>query len=375
MPKPSRNYYEILGVERDANAEEMKKAYRRLAREYHPDANPDNPAAEHKFKELAEAYSVLSDPQKRRDYDTFGTARSPFGPGGAGGFDPFDIFSSLFGGADPFGFGGGNRRTGGRARGSDLVVDLEVTLEEVVRGASKSVTIRNLQPCEKCSGSGAEPGTSPTRCSRCGGSGSVRSVQRSILGNVMTSFVCPQCHGAGEEIPSPCRECNGEGRMERLDEVSFDVPPGVEDGSQFRISGRGEAGHRGGRSGDLFVRINLREDNRFRRRGNDLLASVAVSYPQAVLGATLELETIEGPVELRVPAGTQPGGMLRIRGRGVPLLGRPSARGDLLVEVRLEVPTHVNGEEEDLVRRLAAMRGEAVGESEGVMGKIRSLFR
>ena len=371
--RPNHDYYEILGVSRDATAEEMKKAYRKLAREYHPDANPGNAEAEHKFKLLAEAYSILSDPQKRRDYDTFGTARSPFG--GAGGFDPFDIFSSLFGGADPFGFAGGARRTGGRARGSDLVVDLDVTLEEVVRGASKTVTIRNLQPCEKCAGSGAEPGTSPTRCSRCGGSGSVRSVQRSILGNVMTSFVCPQCHGAGEEIQSPCRECNGEGRMERLDEVSFDVPPGVEDGSQFRISGRGEAGHRGGRSGDLFVRIGVREDNRFRRHGSDLLASVAVSYPQAVLGTTLELETIDGPVELRVPPGTQPGARLRIRGRGIPLLGRPTARGDLLVEIRLEVPPHVDGEEEELVRRLAVVRGEAVGESEGVMGKIRSLFR
>jgi molecular chaperone DnaJ len=373
MPAASRDYYEILGIHRDAGAEEMKKAYRRLAREYHPDANPGDPHAEHKFKELAEAYSVLSDPQKRRDYDTFGTARSPFGAGAPGGFDPFDLFSSLFGGADPF--GSFNQRRAGRSRGSDLVVDLEVTLEEVVRGASKSVTIRNLQACRRCSGSGSEPGTSASRCSRCGGSGSVRSVQRSILGNVMTSFTCPQCHGAGEEISHPCQECHGEGRTERLDQVSFDVPPGVEDGAQFRITGRGEAGHRGARAGDLFVRVTVREDDRFRRRGSDLLASVTVSYAQAVLGAVLELEALEGPVELRVPPGTQPGAVLRIRGRGIPLLGRPSGRGDLLVQVQLEVPTHVNGEEEELVRRLAELRGEVVGESTGVMGKIRSLFR
>jgi molecular chaperone DnaJ len=373
MAATNRDYYEILGISRDAGADEMKKAYRRLAREYHPDANPGNPEAEHKFKELAEAYAVLSDPHKRREYDMFGTAKSPFGAGGAAGFDPFDIFSSLFGGADPF--GAFTQRRGSRSRGSDLIVDLEVTLEEVVKGASKTVTIRNLQPCDRCSGSGSEPGTSPSRCTRCGGSGSVRAVQRSILGNVMTSFTCPQCNGAGEEISTPCRECHGEGRMERLDEVSFDVPPGVEDGSQFRITGRGEAGHRGGRSGDLFVRIAVREGNRFRRRGNDLLAKVAVSYAQAVLGTVLELETFEGPVELRVSPGTQPGTTLRIRGRGVPLLGRPTGRGDLLVEVQLDVPTHVSGEEEELVRRLAELRGDAVGDSTGVMGRIRSLFR
>ena len=372
MPATSRDYYEILGVQRDAGAEELKKAYRRLAREYHPDANPGNPQAEQKFKELAEAYSVLSDPQKRRDYDTFGTARSPFGAGGPGGFDPFDLFSSLFGGADPFGF---SQRRGARSRGSDLVVDLEVTLEEVVRGASKTVTIRNLQSCERCGGSGSEPGTHPTRCSRCGGSGSVRAVQRSILGNVMTSFMCPQCQGAGQEISSPCHDCRGEGRTERLDEVSFDVPAGVEDGSQFRLNGRGEAGHRGARAGDLFVRVAVRDDERFHRRGNDLLAAVVVSYAQAALGATLELETLDGPVELRVPAGTQPGATLRIRGHGVPLLGRPTGRGDLLVQVQLEVPTHLSGEEEELVRRLAQLRGEPVGDSTGVFGKIRSLFR
>lgn len=373
MPAASRDYYEVLGVQRDAGAEEMKKAYRRLAREYHPDANPDNPQAEQKFKELAEAYSVLSDPQKRRDYDTFGTAKSPFGPGGAAGFDPFDLFSSLFGNADAFGFGG--QRRGSRSRGNDLVVDLEVTLEEVVRGASKTVTIRNLQACERCGGSGSEPGTSPTRCSRCAGSGSVRAVQRSILGNVMTSFTCPQCHGSGEEIANPCQECHGDGRTERLDEVSFDVPPGVEDGSQFRLTGRGEAGQRGARAGDLYVRVSVREDERFRRRGNDVVAAVTVSYAQAALGATLELETLEGPVELRVPAGTQPGATLRIRGRGIPLLGRPTGRGDLLVQVQLEVPTHLSSEEEELVRRLAQLRGEPVGDSAGVMGKIRSLFR
>jgi molecular chaperone DnaJ len=373
MPAARRDYYEILGVPRDAGTDDMKKAYRKLARQYHPDANPGDPEAEHKFKELAEAYSVLSDPQKRREYDMFGTAKSPFGAGGAAGFDPFDIFSSIFGGGDPF--GAFTQRRGSRSRGSDLIVDLDVTLEEVVKGASKTVTLRNLQPCERCSGSGSEPGTSPSVCSRCGGTGSVRAVQRSLLGNVMTSFTCPQCNGAGEEIVSPCSECHGEGRLEKLDDVSFDVPPGVEDGSQFRITGRGEAGHRGGRSGDLFVRINLRDDKRFRRRGNDLLAKVAVSYAQAVLGTHLELETFDGPVDLRVPPGTQPGDMLRIRSHGVPLLGRPSGRGDLLVEIQLDVPRHVSGEEEDLVRRLAELKGEAVGDSQGVMGKIRSLFR
>lgn len=361
----ARDYYEVLGVSRDAPDEGIKKAYRRLARQFHPDANPDDPHAEEKFKEIAEAYAVLSDPARRREYDLFGSAKAP-----TVGVDPFDIFASFFGG-DPF-------RTSGRRnpsrRGSDLVISLEVTLEDVVRGASRTATIHNLQGCDRCGGSGCEPGTRTSRCSRCGGSGAVRHVQRSVFGNVMTSFSCPQCHGSGEEIANPCRECNGEGRLERLDEIPIDVPPGVEDGMQLRITGRGEAGSRGGGAGDLYVQFKIAPDRRYQRRGEDLLTQLRVPLTQAALGAEIEIETFDGPVQVTVPPGTQPGKVLRVRGRGVPRLGR-AGRGDLLVEVDVEVPADLTREQEELLRRLAALRGEAVGEESGIIGKIRSVFR
>lgn len=363
------NYYEVLGVARDATPEDIKRAYRKLAREWHPDANPDNPHAEHKFKEIAEAYSVLSDPVRRRDYDLFGTAKVP-----AGGFDPFDIFASLFG-SDPFSSFRTSRRAGPQ-RGSDLVAGVEVTLEEVVKGATKTVTIRNLQSCERCSGSGCEPGTSPSRCTRCGGSGAVRSLQRSLFGNIMTSFTCPQCHGSGEEITTPCHECMGEGRLERLDENPVEIPAGIEDGQHLRISGRGEAGPRGGGSGDLYVEVHVLEDERFRRHGDDLEVQLPVSFAQATLGTTITFDSFDGAEELKVPAGTQPAEVLKIKGRGVPHLRR-SGRGDLLVQINVEIPKKVTAEEEELLRRFATSRGEAIGETPTrarIIGKIRGAF-
>ncbi|MGH2769883.1 MAG: molecular chaperone DnaJ [Actinomycetota bacterium] len=363
----ARDYYQILGVARDAQEEEIKKAYRKLARQYHPDANREDPQAEEKFKEIAEAYSVLSDPARRRDYDLFGSAKVP-----AGGFDPFDLFTSFFGG-DLFGGSASGRRGGRTGRGNDLGLELVVTLEEAVKGASKSATIHNLQGCESCRGSGCAPGTSPARCSRCAGTGAVRQVQRSIFGNLMSSFTCPTCRGTGDEIASPCKECNGEGRMERLDEIPIEVPAGVKDGIQLRISGRGEAGARGGGAGDLYVQIRVLPDERFVRRGDDLLTIHMVSMTQAALGAAVEVATFDGPAKLTVVPGTQPGKVLRIRGRGVPHLGR-AGRGDLLVEIRVEVPTDLSEEESQLLRQLAALRGEQVGEQAGIIGKIRSAF-
>lgn len=360
------DYYEILGVQRDASEEEIKKAYRRLARQYHPDANPDDPTAEQKFKELAEAYSVLSDPARRRDYDLFGTARVP-----GAGFDPFDIFRSFFG-QDPLGTFGGRRA--GPQRGSDLILQMNVALEDVIRGGAKSVTIRNLQTCERCSGTGCEPGTHPSRCNRCGGTGAIRNVQRSIIGNIMTSFTCPQCHGTGEQISEPCTECNAEGRLERLDEVSFDMPPGIEDGAQIRIAGKGEAGSRGGSTGDLFVQIGVEAHPRFQRRGDDLVVSAVIPVTQAALGATLTLETLDGPEELRIPAGTQAGDVLKLRNHGVPHLRR-AGRGDLLVQISVEIPKDLSAEQEELLRRFAAERGEKVGESAGLLRKIRDAFK
>ncbi len=360
----ARDYYEILGVERTATEEEIKKSYRKLARQYHPDANREDPEAEEKFKELAEAYGVLSDVGRRRDYDTFGTAKVP-----VGGFDPFDLFASFFG-ADPFRSYG---RRGESRRGNDLALELEVTLDEVVKGASKSVTIRNLTTCSTCHGSGCEPGTSPERCSRCAGTGAVRQVGRSIFGNVMTSYTCPQCHGSGEEIASPCKECNGDGRMERGDEIHINVPAGVDDGMQLRISGRGEAGRRGGGVGDLYVAIRVAPDEHFQRRGDDLITRLTVPVTQAALGASLDIDTVDAPATVAIPPGTQPGKVIRLKGRGVPHLGR-SGRGDLLVEVGVEIPTHLNDEESKVLRRLAALRGEQVEDEHGLIGKIRSAF-
>lgn len=358
------DYYEVLGVSRDAPEDEIKKAYRRLARNFHPDANPDDPEAERKFKEVAEAYSVLSDAKRRRDYDMFGTAKVP-----AGGFDPFDLFTSFFG-TDPF---GGFRSTG-RRRGNDLALTVHVTLKEVLTGASKKVTIRNLQTCSACSGSGCEPGTSPTRCTRCGGAGVVRQVQRSVFGNLMTSFTCPACHGAGEEIETPCRECNGDGRLERLDEISIDLPPGVEDGTRFRMSGRGEAGPRGMASGDLYVEVVVDEDQRFVRRKSDLVSVIEIPFTQAVLGGKTSFEALDGPVEVDIDSGVQPGMVLKVRGRGLPRMGR-SGRGDLLLEIRIAVPKKLTAEQEELLHKFAEARGEQIGESEGIVERIRSAFR
>jgi len=359
----AQDYYAILGVERTASEDEIKKSYRRLARQYHPDANQEDPATEEKFKEIAEAYGVLSDPARRRDYDTYGSAKVP-----VGGFDPFDLFASFFG-QDPFRSYG--RRTENR-RGNDLALELEVTLEDVVKGASKSVTIRNLTTCTTCSGTGCRPGTSPERCSRCQGTGAVRQVGRSIFGNVMTSYTCPQCHGSGEEIASPCHECNGDGRMERVDEIPITVPAGVDDGVQLpRIFGKGEAGRRGGGVGDLYVVIRVAPHDRFHRRGDDLLTTLVVPMTQASLGAGVDIETFDGPATVTIPPGTQPGRVVRLKGKGVPRLGR-SGRGDLLVEIGVEVPTHLSDEESKLLRRLAAIRGEHVEEEHGLFGKIRS---
>jgi len=361
-----RDYYELLGVSREAAQDEIKKAYRQLARQYHPDANPDDPDAERKFKEIAEAYSVLSDPVKRRDYDMFGTARVP-----SAGFDPFDIFRSFFG-DDPMGFSRGRGRAA--HRGSDLGIELEVELDDVIRGTNKTVTIPRLQACEKCSGSGAEPGTSSSTCSRCDGTGAVRQVTRSVFGNLMTSYTCPQCRGAGQEILDPCGECNGEGRLERLDEVPIEVPAGVEDGTQFRLSGRGEAGSRGADSGDLYVAVRVKPDPRFTRQGDDLLAGVTVSATQAALGSMLELDTLEGPVDLEIPAGSQPGNILRLKGKGVPHFMR-AGRGDLLVEVGVEIPTKLNEDQKTMLREFARSRGEKVSEETGFFEKIRSAFK
>ena len=362
------NYYEVLGVSRDASADEIKKAYRRLAREYHPDANRDNPDAADKFKEINNANEVLSDPEKRRRYDTFGDERAP----GAGGFGDFggisDLFATFFGG----GIGGGATRTG-PARGADVLAEIDLSLEEAADGVEKDVEVSTLGTCSECDGSGAAPGTFPTRCTDCGGTGEIRNVRRTMLGNVMTASTCPRCGGAGQEIATPCPNCRGRGRVEVTETLTVQVPAGVDDGAQLRVSGRGAAGTRGGRAGDLYVAIRIMPHEVFRRAGDDLGCEVRVPMTIAALGGTVEIPTLEGPEEVEVLPGTQSGEVKRLRGRGMPRLGG-RGRGELVALLNVETPTGLDSEQAELLQQFAKLRDERAG-SKGLFDRIKEAFQ
>ena len=369
------DHYETLGVERDATDEELKRAYRKRARQYHPDANPGDATAEARFKEVSAAYEVLSDPERRSRYDRFGTddvkaARmaDPFS-GGLG-----SIFDAFFGGDSPFGFGSSARRQGPPA-GEDLEAHVDLDLHEVVFGAEREVSVRTAVHCESCDGSGAEAGTSPVKCSQCGGSGQVRTVRQSMLGQMVTASPCDVCGGLGEMIEQPCRDCDGHGRKLERRTYSVQVPVGVDDGTTLRLSGRGAAGPRGGPHGDLYVHTRVRPHPRFHRNGSDLVHELHVPFTQAALGARLDYETLDGAEEIVISKGTETGAVVRLRGRGVPHM-RGRGRGDLLIQLVVDVPDDLTGEQEELVRRLAELRGEEVAEpSEGLLGRIRTAFR
>jgi molecular chaperone DnaJ len=349
-----QDLYEVLGVGRDATEEDIRKAYRRLARELHPDVNTE-PNAEERFKQVSAAYEVLSDPQKRRQYDTFGNQAIP-------DLFPFgDIFDVFFGG------GMGRRRSRGprtRARrGEDLFAEISLSLEEAAFGVQREVDIDSMEPCDRCSGTGAEPGTSPTRCSRCGGSGELQEVQRTVFGTVMTARPCPTCEGTGEMIATPCTQCRGEGRVRRRQVVTVDVPAGVADGMELRIAGAGNGGRYGGPPGDLFHQVGVLPHPSFERRGSDLVSVLDLPLTQAVLGIELDVSTIDGVERVKVAPGTQPGSVIRLRGRGVPNLGR-RGRGDLFLTVQVDVPDHLRKEERGLIERLAEIRGETTRRGE-----------
>jgi len=373
------DYYELLGVSRTASQDEIKRAFRKLARELHPDANPDDAHAEERFKEVALAYEVLSDPEQRRRYDTFGP--DAMRGTGAGGFDPFagsglgDIFEAFFGGGGgPFG-GGGRTGTAGPPRGADMELALQLDFEEAVFGASKEVTLRLPVPCDECQATGARAGTSATTCAECGGAGQVRRVRQSILGQMVTASPCGRCGGIGQVIADPCPACRGDGRVTQERSYTVDVPAGVGDGTTLRLSGRGSAGPRGGGSGDLYVHLRVRPHDRFVRDGYDLVDELHIPMTVATLGATFPYATLDGDEELTVTPGTQTGKVVRFRGRGVPHVeGR--GRGDLLVHLVVETPTHLDERQEELLRELAAIRSEDVAPPEhGLMAKIRGVFK
>lgn len=362
-----RDYYEVLGVQRNASQDEIKKAFRRLARQYHPDVNKA-PDAEAKFKEINEAYEVLSDPEKRGMYDRFGHA----GPNAAPGFDPFasaDPFSSIF---ETF-FGGTVRGTQrGPQRGADLRYTLSISFEEAIFGVEKTIEFRRMETCQACRGSGAEPGTEPVRCPKCGGLGEIR--QRAPLFNMVTVTTCDMCRGEGTVIAIPCRECRGEGRVRQTRKMTVRVPPGVDSSSQIRISGEGDAGPRGGPYGNLYVVIDVQPHPYFIREGNDIILELPLNVAQAALGAEVDVPTIEGKERLTIPPGVQSGAVFRIRGKGAPFL-RSSGRGDQIVVVRVVVPTNLNDHQRRLFEELArSLDKEPIGNQrdEGFFGRIKN---
>lgn len=339
-----RDYYEVLGVAKDSDGKEIKKAFRRVAMKYHPDRNPGDKVAEDKFKEINEAYEVLSDQEKRAAYDQFGHSAvdgSAGGGGGAGaGFG--DIFGDVFG--DIFGGGGGRGRSG-PARGSDLQYTLEVDLEQAVKGTTAKIKIPSLVSCNTCDGSGAKEGSKPIGCTTCGGAGQVRMQQ----GFFSVQQTCPNCRGSGKMITDPCSKCYGQGRIEETKTLSVKVPPGVDTGDRIRLAGEGEAGPEGGPSGDLFVQISVREHNIFERDGKHLYCEVPISIADAALGGELEVPTLDGRVKLKIPAETQTGKLFRVRGKGVTPV-RGGSKGDLLCKVTLETPVHLSKKQKDLLK-------------------------
>jgi molecular chaperone DnaJ len=360
-----RDLYEVLGVSSDATQDDIRKAYRKLARTHHPDVNHHDPDAERRFKEINLAYQTLSDPAKRRQYDLYGgEGLSPdmFGFG-----DLTDIFEAFFG-SSPFGGGRpGQRRRTRTGRGRDLHLVLELDFDEAAFGATKEVRVDTQEMCDRCGGTGAEPGTHPSRCTTCGGSGEVSDVRRSVFGTVMTSRLCGTCEGTGEEIASPCRECGGGGRIPAQQTVSVEVPAGVSDGMDLRIEGGGEDGRGAGPSGDLYLTLAVRPHPVFDRRGQDLICLLELPMTAAALGAEVEVETLDGPATLKVPPGTRAGSVLRLRARGLPHVGR-RGRGDLLLRVDLDVPPRLARRERELLESLADIRDER---SRPLKGRLR----
>ncbi|HEY4845903.1 MAG TPA: molecular chaperone DnaJ [Candidatus Dormibacteraeota bacterium] len=366
-----RDYYEVLGVGRNASAEELKRAYRKLALQFHPDRNPNDPQAEARFKEVNEAYEVLSDQSKRQRYDTFGHAGTQgtpgfdFGGAGFGGIN--DIFDMFFGAA-----AAGRGRTGPR-RGTDLRLDLRLTFEEAVFGVERELTIPRAEPCAACKGSGAEAGTSPQTCPQCRGAGQVRRATQSIFGQIVNVASCPRCNGEGKVIERPCRTCGGSGHRPGEKKVRVTIPAGVDGGSQIRLAGEGEVGPRGGAAGDLYIVIHVKPHAVLKRNGTDVVYELPLSIAQAALGDTVEIPTVDGPERVEIPAGTQYGKMIRIHGRGVPHV-RSGRRGDQIVYVRVVIPTSLSEEQKEALRTLGGVSGKPQHIEKGFFDKFKHVI-
>lgn len=374
MPEQKRDYYEVLGIKKGASDEEIKKAYRKLAKQNHPDLHPGDKEAEERFKEINEAYSILSDPEKKSRYDQFGHAGVDpnFGAGGGfGGFDMGDIdlgdiFGSFFGGGFGGGFGGSSRRSGPQ-KGESLRANLTITFEEAAFGCTKEIDLNRTETCETCHGSGCEAGTTAETCPDCRGSGTVR-VQRGGGGFAFsTTTTCPKCRGTGKIIHSPCKDCGGAGSVRKRKRVSVTIPAGIDDGQAISLRGQGNAGVNGGPAGDLLVGIRIKPHSQFQREGTTVLYEHKVSFYQAAMGAELEIPTIDGKVKWTLPAGTQPGTTFRLRGKGIPEL-RGRGRGDQYVTVRVQVPTSLTAEQKQALNAFGAAMGENVPEESGIKG-------
>ena len=365
MASVKRDYYEVLGVGRNVSPDELKRAFRKLALQYHPDRNPDDAESAEKFKEISEAYGVLSNTEKRRQYDRFGHAGlNSAGFAGPEGFDFGDIFESFFGGV---GVRGPRQRS---VRGDDLRLDLTIEFEEAFTGTEREIEVPRLATCEHCSGSGAEPGTGFDTCPGCGGSGQVRRQAQTIFGSMVNIIACPTCGGEGRILRSPCQECQGQGRVKQRRQLQVQVPAGVDTGAQIRINGEGEAGYRGGPPGDLYVAIRVRPHPVLKRDGTDVSYELSINIVQAALGDKVEVPTLDGPVEVTVPPGTQYGQTFRLPGKGMPYLRR-SRRGDEYVVVKVVVPKTLNEEQRNHLRHLGGLTGKPEKVSKGFFEKLR----
>jgi molecular chaperone DnaJ len=368
-----RDPYEVLGVQRDASEQQIKKAFRALAMELHPDVNAHDPEAEAKFKEAAEANEILSDPERRATYDRYGHEGLRSG-GYAPNFDAFgsigDLFDAFFGGASPFG------GRSGPAPGGDLAVTVEVDLLQAAKGAKVPVAFEAVERCEHCHGNGAEPGTPIETCERCGGHGQLQAVSHTPFGQMARTIVCDVCHGDGRVAKQPCRECRGSGRKAARRELDVDVPAGISDGQRIRLSGRGHAGEAGAPEGDLYVLVRVREDERFVREGEDLITALDVPAPLAALGGTLQAPTLEGTAPVQVPQGTQPGEVITLRGAGMPSLRGGRRRGDLKIVMNVVIPRRLSEEQRELIGRLqATLTEENMRSDESMLAKLRRALR